>query len=307
MKILITGSQGLIGSALRESLGGKHEIVEADKKNGPHQNLLNIDSDYFKSLEGIDLIIHLANNARVRKLVKYPELAKENIDMNYNIMNYCVQKRIPRIMMASSRETYGNQSLESCKETDAHIWECESPYTASKFLGESYMMSLRVCYGIKPIIVRLSNVFGFNDPNYRFVPMLFEKLSKGDDVTIFGGGKDMDFTYIKDCAAGIITVIDNFDRLAEEKIPIFNIAYGQCNHLEEVANYLKEKLNSPSKIIVTENYPGEVVHYRANIDKITSLTGWSPKYTVRQGLDEMCDALKLDPTLKVSLVEREDG
>jgi len=28
---------------------------------------------------------------------------------------------------------------------------------------------------------------------------------------------------------------------------------------------------------------------------------------VRQGLDEMCEALKLDPTLKVSLAEREDG
>lgn len=249
MKILVTGANGLIGTALCEKLKDKHELIRVDKKNGKIENLLNIGNSFFQELDWIDMVVHLANNARVRKLVKYPELAKENIDMNYNIMNYCVQKKIPRFLMASSRETYGNQNLESCKETDAHSWLCESPYTSSKFMGESYAMALRTCYGIKPIIVRLSNVFGPSDPQKdRFIPIVFKKLMNNNDVVIYGGDKILDFTYIDDCVAGIEVVIDNFDQLSNTDIPIYNIAYGKESDLLMSQNILRKDWDQKVKL-----------------------------------------------------------
>ena len=291
MKILITGSQGLIGTALMPLLTD-HEIIEVDRKISPSQDLMNINGKFFKDLPtDIDLVLHLASNARVRDSVTDPTLAKENILTTYNIINLCVERGIKRFMFSSSRETYGNQNLPSCSEEDAKIQTCESPYGASKVLGEAYVHATRICYDMKPIIVRLSNVFGLNDPNYRFIPILFDKIPKGETVEIYGEGKNMDFTYIDDCVSGIKTVIDNYDRLAEEENPTFNIAYGNNEKLYDVAVYVKKLYNSDSEIKVTENLPGEVISYRANINKITSLTDWRPKVSVYDGLKKMYEEL----------------
>ena len=77
MKILITGSEGLLRQLAVEALRVEHEIIEIDIKANPHINLLNYEESfpYFKNVE---TVIHFA--AYPKPWISSSE-AKENIDV----------------------------------------------------------------------------------------------------------------------------------------------------------------------------------------------------------------------------------
>ena len=293
MRICLTGSRGFIGYYLLEKLRNEgHTVFEVDKKNGKDQDILNKDSKYFKWLgkQKIDLIINLAAIARVRDSVEDPNLAMENIQIIYNMMEFARKNKIKKFLFSSSRETYGNINIKSYKELEARHYNAESPYAMSKLCGEAMIIAWNKCYNMKGIILRLSNVFGKNDPNDRFIPRMFKLIPKNKSVEIYGKDKVLDFTYIDDCVSGILQVIKNYDKLAKQEVPIFNLAYGRGEKLVDVAQYIKDKFNSKSKINILKNHVGEVVYYKADISKINKLIGFKPKFNVYQGIDEMIDA-----------------
>lgn len=287
MTILLTGSKGFIGSHLKpalEKLG--HKVVGMDKKNGIFEDL-----QYSENLENIkikiDMIVHLAAVSMVRVSVEDPGVGKENFESTFNVLEFARKNNVRKIIFSSSRETYGNLEQKTCKETDSRTWNAESPYAATKSAGEALLSAYKTCYGIEYVTVRLSNVFGADDPNDRFIPRLFEKLPRNELFEVYGRDKQMDFTFIEDCISGLLTTIKNFEKLSCQPIPIYNIAYGKSEKLLDVALYLKELFNSKSEIKVTKNYTGEVVKYTANINKFKKLTGWAPKYSVFEGLKKM--------------------
>ena len=161
----------------------------------------------------------------------------------------------------------------------------------SKLTGESRIIAWNKCYGMKGIILRLSNVFGNGDPNDRFIPRMFKNIPKGKDVEIYGKDKTMDFTYMDDCISGILSVVKNYNKLAKEPMPIFNLAYGKAYKLLDVAQYIKDKFKSKSKIKIKKNHIGEVVYYKADISKFQKLTGWKPEVNVYKGIDKMLGTL----------------
>lgn len=292
MNIILTGNKGFIGSYLEprlKELG--HTVYGVDKKRSREQDLTNLNTRFFRKLamKKVDLIIHLAAQSMVRKSVENPKLAEENFISTFNILEFARKNKIKKIIFSSSRETYGNLEQWQCRETNSRTWNVESPYAATKAAGEALLNAYRVCYGIDYVIVRLSNVFGLNDPNRRFIPILFEKLPKNETVEIYGEEKEMDFTWINDCILGFEATINKFDKLARGRIPIYNIAYGKSEKLYDVAVYLKKLIRSKSEIKVTKNFIGEVVKYQANINKFCGLTNWRPAVYVYKGLKFMWD------------------
>ena len=183
MKILVTGSSGSIGTRLCEKLlAAGIEIIGMDIKPNRWNEEINektIISDLCNPLQfvdKIDLIIHLAANARVYELVENPSLAIDNIKMLFNVLEYC-KKYDKKLIFTSSREVYGNGDKTTYSESDLNIDNCESQYAASKIAGESLIHSYNRCYNIEFIIVRLSNIYGMYDDSNRVIP-LFTKLSK---------------------------------------------------------------------------------------------------------------------------------
>ncbi|MBU2564065.1 NAD(P)-dependent oxidoreductase [Patescibacteria group bacterium] len=289
MTILITGVKGFVGSYLSSRLSKKHKIIGVDKKNGKLQDLRNINNSFFSGLakKKIDMIIHLAANAQVRDSVKDPGLARENIEIDCNILEFARKNNIKKIVFSSSREVYGNQAIKNYKETDSKTWFTGTPYSAGKVNMESLLSAYKICYGIKYVILRLSNVFGLNDPNYRFIPILFDNIPKDKKVCIFGKEKQMDFTHIDDCVDAIEIVVNKFEILSKQDIPIYNIACAKSTKLIDIARYIKKQLKSKSKIEVKKSHLGEVVYYQANINKFKNLTGWEPKVSVYKGINKM--------------------
>jgi nucleoside-diphosphate-sugar epimerase len=298
-KILITGSSGTIGTELCDQLRELgHSVTGIDKVNFQKPNLDSFYqhdlTTYPESIMGdFDILIHLAANARVHNSVVNPELAKENMLTTHYAYELARRLKIPKLIMASSRETYGEDVIMEGEmplptdESHASQRNSLSPYTAGKIMGEAYSYAYDNCYDIESKIIRFSNVYGRYDSSDRYIPKIIKKMLKDEAFEVWGENKVLDFTYITDAVEGVIAVIDNWDRLPKE----INIADGQGSNLLKVAYDIKHRLDSNTEITVTPSLTGEVTSYIANIDVMKSI-GWSPKITLDEGLSLSIDYYK---------------
>jgi len=291
-KILITGSSGTIGTRLFEKLldRGGYDVIGFDKQeNKWHQGLNDLTikgnllsrEDIKKIPKDVDMIIHLAANARVFDLVVEPDMALENVISTYNTLEFARENNIKKIIFSSSREAYGNRKKAIAKESDADFHLSESPYAASKIADEAFVYAYTRCYGINHIVLRFSNVYGMYDESDRFIPLMIRKMKKNEDIVIFGKDKMLDFTYIDDCVEGIIKCIEKFDKV---KNNTFNLAYGRGAKLIDVAKMIKKELKSKSNISFKSNRIGEVVKYVANTSKAKKMIGYKPFFVVEHGV-----------------------
>ena len=294
MRILVTGSSGTIGTRLCEKLmEAGHAVVGADwepcKWNEAVEKI-RLDIDLRDEMEcgklpkDVDLIIHLAANARVYELVENPDRALDNVLDTFNILEHARKNGIKKIMFASSRETYGNIRLpdgQKYAEDKAHFMTCESPYTASKIAGEAFFESYKRCYKMETVIIRFSNVYGMYDDSVRVVPLFFRQASANETMTVFGKDKFLDFTYIDDAVDGVMKAIASWDKA---KNGTFNLAYGEGTSILHLAEKIKELLKSASKIEVKDSRTGEVTHYIADIGKAKKTFGYDPKTPFDEGI-----------------------
>lgn len=294
MKILVTGSSGTIGTRLCETLLQRsYDVVGVDWVRNEWQpavaaittlaDLRDKDAVNRMSFEGVDVLVHLAANARVYELVEHPERAMDNMTSTFNVLEFARQKGIRKVIFASSRECYGNLPLRRFKEESARIENCESPYTASKIAGEALVESYTRCYGIDHVTFRFSNVYGMYDNSERIVPLFIRKMRANEPVTVFGEDKCLDFTYIDDTVEGIIAAILKFDSAKNKTI---NLAFGEGTHLINLAKSLKRLLKSKSEVTLGPPRTGEVIRYISDITKAKEILGYDPKVGFRDGIQK---------------------
>lgn len=303
MKVLVTGSSGTIGTRLCETLLQKgYDVVGADwepcKWNDEVEKLrIDIDLRDAKQIEAhsselkADLIIHLAANARVYELVEHPDRAMDNFIDTFNILEFARKNGVKKMMFASSRETYGNISVEGGKysEDKANFMHCESPYTASKIGGEALCESYKRCYDIDVIIYRFSNVYGMYDDSVRVVPKYFRQAKAGEALEVYGAKKCLDFTYIDDCVQGIVKGIEKWDTAKNDT---YNIAYSDGTTILHLAERMIELLESDSEITMLEPRTGEVINYIADISKAQQKLGYSPETPFDRGIEKAVEWYK---------------
>jgi nucleoside-diphosphate-sugar epimerase len=291
MRILLTGSSGTIGTRLFENLSPYHEVLGVDirrNKWNPKLDSLTFNADLRQreSLDNLpsecDLVVHLAANARVYELVERPELAFDNMLINFNVLEFMRKRGITKIIFASSREAYGNiMNSAAVSEDSVRPENCESPYAASKMGGEAMIHAYSKVYGIDFAILRFSNVYGMYDDSERVVPLWIRQCLTGKDLLVYGKDKSLDFTYIDDAIDGLVRVIDQFDKV---KGNAFNISRGEEVRLLAVAERIKDLLGSDSESVIKENRLGEVWKFKADISKAEKLLGYQPRVGIEEGL-----------------------
>jgi nucleoside-diphosphate-sugar epimerase len=253
----------------------------------PKINELTIIADLCKSEDllrlptDINMVIHLAANARVYNLVVDPRLARDNFEMLFNILEFCRNHSIHNFLFSSSREVYGNSDIAIHTETEADVRYCESPYTATKIGGEALVHAYHQCYGIDFVITRFSNVYGMYDTSDRVIPLFIRLTRSNQDLVVYGKDKLLDFTYIDDTVAAVIKCIEKFPNV---KNNVFNIASGRSVSIIEVANLIRNSLNGENSIIIQENRTGEVVRSAIDITKAIKHLQYEPKTPMEEGV-----------------------
>ncbi len=291
MRVLVTGSSGMVGSALCERLGAQGDVAlcvdRAPNAWNPDLEARTLKVDLLDEprtwplpRSGVDVVVHCAANARVHDLVVRPELALENVVTVAHALEYARQVGAA-FVFTSSREVYGNQGRGVYREEDVRNDAIESPYAASKLGGEHLVFSYRKVYGLPVVVVRLSNVYGRNDMTDRFVPTAIRRALSGEPLPIYGARKRLDFTYLDDTVSGIVGVIGRVQELSGE---VLNIASGRGYTLVETAQRIGELLGRPLTLLAAESRPGEVVDFQADITKARRELGYEPRTTLEDGL-----------------------
>ena len=293
MRILVTGSSGTIGTRLCETLLERgHTVFGVDWLKNKWQPSIDTlttvldlrDAEQSKKMpKDVDIIVHLAANARVYELVEHPDRARDNILSTFNVLEFARENSIKRFIFASSRESYGNSGVEKYSEDMVRVENCESPYTASKIAGEALVESYRRCYDIDQITFRFSNVYGMYDDSVRVVPLFIRLARKNEPMTVFGEKKCLDFTYIDDTVSGIILSIEKFETA---KNTTYNLAYGEGTTIVDLAETIKRLIGSTSSINVGPSRTGEVIQYVADITKAKKALGYAPKVNFTEGIQK---------------------
>ncbi|MBU8933139.1 MAG: NAD(P)-dependent oxidoreductase [candidate division Zixibacteria bacterium] len=290
--ILLTGSSGTVGTAVAQDLSKRgYRVIPLDIRHSYWDSRIErqtVFHDLRKPLTKLrlrtkpDLIIHLAANARVHDLVINPKLAHDNYLMTYNLLEFARTRGIDRFVFSSSREVYGESKAgERRKESTTHVSGIKSPYTASKFGSEALIHAYQGCYGIRPVIVRLSNVYGRYDVSERVIPLFIYYAMRDRDICVFGREKKLDFTYIDDCSDGLVRIADRFDRVSGRTL---NLSSGKSERLMDLARMIVAQTGSGSRVSASTKRVGEISSFTGDISLARRLLGYAPKVTLEQGL-----------------------
>ena len=291
--VLITGSSGQIGTNLALSLlaDGRGVAGIDNRRNTWTDDILTTRRDLTQPFlamppNGARVVVHLAAHAKVHETVNRPQMALDNIQMTFNVLEYCRRHGLP-LIYASSREVYGDIHRYITDESAADFNFTESPYSASKIAGEALVYSYARCYGLRYIVFRFSNVYGRYDNDLermeRVVPLFIRRIAADEPITVYGYKKTLDFTYVDDCVSGIRAGIDLLASGAKVNETI-NLAYGEGHTLAAMAWMIGEELGVRPRMTIEESRPGEVTHYVADIGKARALLGYEPRVSLRDGI-----------------------
>jgi dTDP-glucose 4,6-dehydratase len=234
-KVLVTGSEGFIGSHLVEHLVKKNYRVKAfvlynslsniGWLSSLDKNILNKIEIYFgdirdlknlsKSFNGIEYVFHLAALIGIPYSYTSP---KSYIDTNiigtYNILECCLNYKIKKLITTSTSEVYGSALKIPIDEN--HKLQAQSPYSASKIgadkLTESYIKS----FGLKAIIVRPFNTYGPRQSTRAIIPTIITQALKTNIIEIGSIYPKREFNYVLDVCSAFEKIIKNNKLIGQE-------------------------------------------------------------------------------------------
>lgn len=290
MKILITGSEGLIGTALLKLFKKQNiQILRFDKKfsedHPSYGDILN-EGLLNKVINECDGIIHLAAVSRVIWGEKDPDLCwKTNYEATCSLLESALNStKKPWVLYASSREVYGNPSVLPATEKTPH-----SPiniYGESKAAAENAMLEARDS-GLNTAIVRFSNVYGsFNDHHDRVIPAFCKAAATGTPIRVDGSKNTFDFTYIDDVAEGTLKII-NLLCAGEKNLPPFHLTTGKQTSLEQAANLANKAGKNQSEIREALPRQYDVPHFCGDSSQTQRILGWTPKVDIEEGIKRL--------------------
>ncbi|MHA1747305.1 MAG: NAD-dependent epimerase/dehydratase family protein [Promethearchaeota archaeon] len=286
MKILVTGSAGFIGSALKEFLEKQEiDVIPFDIKDDLQCNVKNLEM-LKKLVSDVDGIVHLAAVSRVIIAQEQPhECVSTNIGGITNVLEAARLrgKITPWIIFGSSREVFGEPSVLPVVENSPKI--PINIYGLSKITGEKLCETYARYYGLKVRILRFSNVYtSINDHMDRVIPKFILQALKGEDLYINGSGEEQfDFTYISDTINGIWGCIQEIER-NDSALDDFNLSIGTPVSLKDLAEIIIKKTDSKSRIMFNDSRYYDVNHFYASPKKARDKLGFTPSISIEEGI-----------------------
>ena len=284
-KVLITGGTGFIGrNVVAELIKRGYEVHSlvfppfAPEQKGLVQYEMNLmDSnavDKFLSEHHFENLIHLA-----WYVGKGCHIADQNIDWTISTLNL-----LTSFQKYGGKTFVGAGTISEYEYKFGYLLEDETPTSPETLYGESknsvYKIAKTFCkqHDIKFKWPRIFNLYGPNEKPQRLMPSVINSCLKGEDVKVSDCLKFQDYLHVEDTARGIVEVFESDIQGA------VNICSGKPVQLRYIVNKIAELTNFKGNILwgaIPAAFGDEVVV--GNNDKLKSI-GWSPKYTLDEGL-----------------------
>lgn len=311
-KVLVTGSDGFIGSHLTEELVKKGYEVKAFVYYNSFNNwgwLDTLPQEIMKHIEifqgdirdpngvkeamkGCDAVFHLAALIAIPFSYHSPDTYVDtNIKGTLNVLQAARDLGTERVLVTSTSEVYGTAQYVPIDEL--HPYQGQSPYSATKIGADRLAESFYRSFSLPVTIVRPFNTYGPRQSARAVIPTIITQLLAGKEEIKLGSlAPTRDFNFVKDTANGFIEIYKSDKTVGQE----INIATQQEISIGQLAEELIRQINPNARIVCDEQRlrpeKSEVNRLLGSNKKIRELTNWKPQYTFEQGLAETIEFLR---------------
>ena len=313
--VLVTGATGMLASYvtwlllyLHEHAGIQVSIValcrnrqKAEQYFGPY-----VGKSYFSLLiqdvcetiayEGkVDYVFHLAGNASPHFINTDPVgIMKCNLQGTINVLELARQKRVSKVLFASTREVYGKyEDAELLNESafgTLDPLDDRSCYPESKRAAESLLKSYYLQYGVNFNAIRIAHSYGPTmtlENDGRVMADLMGDVVAGRNIVLKSSGEAIRaFLYVTDAVVGMFTVLFHGEtakayNLSNETGPI---SIGDLAQL--LAASRKDK---NIQVVVSESEQKGYCAYRRTALDTSAIEqlGWKPLVPLKEGINRL--------------------
>ena len=312
MKVLVTGSDGFIGSHLTEELVKKGYQIKAFVYYNSFNNWGWLDTlpkhimenvEVFQgdirdpngvedAIKGVEAVFHLAALIAIPFSYHSPDTYVDtNIKGTLNVLQAARKLETKRVLVTSTSEVYGTAQYIPIDEK--HSFQGQSPYSATKIGADRLAESFYRSFQLPVTIVRPFNTYGPRQSARAVIPTIITQLLTGKTEIKLGAlTPTRDFNYVKDTVNGFVSIYECDKTIGEE----INIATQNEISIGELAKELIRQINPNAKIICDEERlrpeKSEVNRLLGCNEKIMRLTDWKPQYSLEEGLRNTITFLK---------------
>lgn len=316
--ILVTGGAGFIGSnfVLDWLAQSDEQIINLDKLTyaGNLQNLAPLSQDSRHIFVKGDIgdtrlvsqlltqyqprtIINLAAESHVDRSILGPEdFIQTNILGTFRLLEAThaywrelesTAKQSFRFLHVSTDEVYGSLKKNEPAFTEAHRYEPNSPYSASKAASDHLVRAYHHTYGLPILTTNCSNNYGpFQFPE-KLIPLMIVNALAGKSLPVYGDGQQVrDWLYVTDHCSAIRRVLERgtpgetYNIGGWNEKPNIEIVQTICSLLEES----HPGTNFHNLITHVQDRPGHDRRYAIDATKIERELDWRPVETFATGI-----------------------
>ena len=313
MKIIVTGGAGFLGSHLCDKLVNQgHEVIALDNLiTGNKNNIAHLENNsLFKFIEHdvvnglpddlkVDQIYHLASPASPNKnnsqsYISHPFETMQVNSVGTGQLAEQASKMGAKFLFASTSEIYGDPKEHPQKEEYRGNVSTIGPraiYDEAKRFGETIVSAYVRNKNLDGRIVRIFNTYGPRMADDGRVVIEFVKAALDNKpLPIFGTGvQTRSFCFVSDLIDGIIAAMEK-----GQKGEVYNLGSPNEFRILELAEKVKELTNSSSEFEYHQLPEDDPMQRCPDISKAKEQLGWEPQISLKEGLNQLIEYIKLE-------------
>ena len=303
-RVLVTGGGGFIASHVVDRLSALgHEVtVFDDLSTGDRANVASGIHLVEGSINDADVlnrlfrefspqwVSHHAAQVSVAQSAENPlHDANVNVLGSIQLLEACRRHGIEHLTFSSTGGAlYGNPDTVPCDEDT--VVRPTSPYGGAKSAVEGYLRVYRATWGIKSVALRYANVYGPRQSPHGeagVVAIFAGKMLAQEQPILFGtGGQQRDFIYVAD------VVEANLLAMEQQLEGAYNVGTGIGSSVNQVVEALRRACGYTGPLARLPERPGEVQRIALDATRFTQATGWRPKTSLEEGIQQTVDSLR---------------
>lgn len=290
MKIVVTGGLGFLGRWLLAEAGHLHQLTlltrrpAAARFNFLGQSADVRQTDYSRAhltslLQGMQAVIHLAAVRPAHE--RSPDAYQFNPASTGILLQACLQARVTNVILVSSRAVYGQQN--PCPWSEAQIPLPDTPYGASKLAMEQCADRFQAEFGLPSRCLRLSQLAGLGERGGYALQNFILAAHHHQVIRVHALGADgREYLYVRDAARAILAAL-----VHPTFHGAFNIGSQAPISILDLARLVNRVFENQGNLEIGPDATETGEMRWMDCSKARQVLGWSPQWTLEQGLIEI--------------------
>ena len=309
-RVLVTGAGGFIGSHLVErlaTLGARTRAFvhynSAGRWGWLDESTLKSDLEVVsgdvtdpgsvaRAMDGVDVVFHLAALIAIPYSYLAPlSYVRTNVEGTLNVLQAALAQGVDRVVHTSTSEVYGSAQYTPIDES--HPLQGQSPYSATKIAADKLAEAFYLSFHLPVITIRPFNTFGPRQSARAIIPTIATQCLVSERVQLGNLHPTRDLNYVDDIVEAFVCAAGSPQAVGQ----VVNAGSGRQISIGDLAQEIARLVGRPVEFEQDDRRVrpegSEVEALCASNQKAKDLWGWTPHYTLEEGLQLTIDWIRM--------------